>query len=514
MPTPLTRALLPWLLLAAFASALFSFGIGSYPLTDRDEALYSEVARECLDTGDWLTLHWQGKPWFIHAPLAMWVQATGFEVLGVSERTARLPSVLFGVGLVLLTAALGSRLFGRRVGFAAALILATSPLFFIIARMAILDMTFAFFVALSIYLFLRAWDDENPRFYPAFWLATGLATMAKGLWGLVLPAMVCFLYAISDSRRRRLLDWRLHASAVMWAAVVSPWLIVGTIRHGRDFLDPVLVTNTYARLTTSVCEHRGAWWFYLPILAVGLFPWIVLWPTALFRGHGRKGRLLLTWILPALILYSSARTKLPNYLLPLTPAFAIALASGVIGAKRRYAQAAAMPVIGGAIAFGVAAGLRSYDVFPGAGAPVGVLFFIVAAYAVAGLGFASRKDAGMVLSAICLASVLLLIPLGYMNVAHELSPKWIALAARSLAGDGPVMVIYKVSCEDGIYFYSREPFAESPNLAALVDEAKRQRAGYALVLTDPQFREVEKRGLKLQVFTRNRKWIVAKATGP
>ncbi|MCX6375411.1 MAG: glycosyltransferase, partial [Armatimonadetes bacterium] len=91
-----------WFLLAAFALLSFSFKVGSYPLTDRDEALYSEVARECLDTGDWWTLHWQQKPWFIHAPLAMWIQATGFGFLGVSELTARLPSVLFGVALVLL----------------------------------------------------------------------------------------------------------------------------------------------------------------------------------------------------------------------------------------------------------------------------------------------------------------------------------------------------------------------------------------------------------------------------
>ena len=295
---------------------------------------------------------------------------------------------------------------------------------------------------------------------------------------------------------------------------MGAWLIAGTARHGRDFLGPVFITNTYARLTMSVCEHRGPWWFYLPIIAIGLFPWIVLRPTALFQNRGEGSRLLLMWILPPLVLYSSARTKLPNYLLPLMPALAIALGVSIAESKRLGVQAVLMPILGVGIAFGVAAGLRRYQLFTGAGTPVGLMLFIAAAYCVAGIGLLLRREAGIVLTAISLALVLLLLPLGYMRMSDELSPKRIALQARSLAGSGPVFIIHLVSCEDGIYFYSREPFVTAPNLDRLARMLARRRGDHALIVSNEQFRGLCARGLKLRVFARNPQWILAKATGP
>lgn len=513
MPISWKQTTLPWILLTAFALGLFSFRIGSYPLTDRDETLYSEVARECLDTGDWLTLHWQRKPWFIHAPLAMWIEAAGFALLGVSEGTARLPSVLFGTGLVLLTTALGQMLFGRRVGFAAGLILATSPLFFMIARMAILDMTFAFFVTLAVYIFVRASHHENRRLYPAFWLAAGLATLSKGLWGCVLPCMVCFLYAMTGARWHRLLDWRLYLSASAWGVVVLPWLIAGTLRHGREFLSPVLVTNTYARLTSVICEHHGPWWYYLPILVVGFFPWIVLWPSALIRRHGAEGRLLLAWILPALILFSSARTKLPNYILPLSPAIAIALACGVMNSRGRCAQGIALPILGAAIGYGVARGLRDFDVLAEIGSPIPVTVAIAVGYTAAGIALLARRSAAPAISAAFLGVVLLMIPIGYAKVAHELAPKQLALEARSLAGNGPVFTANRVTCQDGIYFYCGEPFRVTPSVVALADEVRRARSDCTVILSAGQLQDVRKTGLRLKVIARNQKWVVAQAVG-
>lgn len=512
MRTFLSRRSIPWFLLAAFALMSFSFKVGSYPLTDRDEALYSEVARECLDTGDWWTLHWQQKPWFIHAPLAMWIQAAGFRFLGVSEFTARLPSVLFGVALVLLTAAFGAMLFDRRTGLMAGWILASCPIFYVIARMAILDMPFAFFITLSIFLFVRAWRRNDYRLYAAFWLAAGLATLCKGLWGLALPLMVSFLYAVTDRDRRRLLDWRLYATMPVWAAVVAPWLVIGTMRHGREFLEPVLVTNTYARLTTSVCTHEGPWWFYLPIILVGLFPWIVLWPGALFRKRDDSGRMLVLWIVPALILYSSARTKLPNYVLPLVPALAIMLAASVADSKRRLAQGIALPLLGIGLAVGVTFGLRAAEGLMPLAVPPSVMVIIVGGYSLAGLALIGSRNAGVAIAAILMNVVLSLIPLGYMKVSSELSPKKIALHARSHAGSAPIMIAYGVSCEDGIYFYAREPFVRENGLHDLARALPSVKGDYLLVLSDAQFSELSRRGLKLRIVDRSRKWILARRT--
>lgn len=291
-----TNKYLYWISLAIIPILALAYKMNSFPLTDHDEALYSGVARELLKHKDWWTLYWNDQPWFIHAPLSMWIQASFFKIFGIAEAVARLHSMFFAVGLVLLTAAFGNLLFGRKTGYIAGLILASSPLFYLIGRMAILDMPLVFFMTLSIYLFVRAWRTQNRRLYPAFWIAAGLATLDKGLWGLVLPGMVCLLYAATDSNRKRLLDPALYVSALGWVAVVGPWFAIETHRWGSQFLEPTLATNTYQRLTTSVCNHSGSWWFYIVIAVIGLFPWIVLWPQSFFKNRGDNSRLLLLWI--------------------------------------------------------------------------------------------------------------------------------------------------------------------------------------------------------------------------
>lgn len=507
------RGYLSWLMLAVFSFIAFTFRLGSYPLTDRDETLYSQVAKELLGHHDWWTLYWQGHPWFIHAPLAMWIEAAVFRTFGVTELTARMSAVFFGVGLVMLTAAFGTLLFNRRVGLFAGLVMVSSPIVFMIARMAILDMPFTFFITLSIFLFVLAWRTRNPKLYPVFWLSLGFATLGKGLWGMALPVMVSFLYAITDKERKRLLDWRLYASAIVWAAVAMPWIIVGAHRHGKDFLEPVFITNTVARLTTSVCEHRGPWWFYLPYIILGLFPWSVLWPRAFFAQKGDNGRLLFLWIVPALILHSSAKTKLPNYMLPFMPAYAIMLAAYIAEARSKTVQGWVLPVIGGLISAGVLFGLRSVKWLPWHPDPVTVIACLVGAYGLAGYGLARLKDRGMVLAAVCLVFVATLIPMTYAKISGELSPKSISRQARAIAGDGPVMVVLGTGCEGGIYYYADAPFVRlgSVNEAVRVLSARKEPA--VMVLDDTRINALTDRGIKFKIINRTHKWILARAIG-
>jgi 4-amino-4-deoxy-L-arabinose transferase-like glycosyltransferase len=345
---------LPWVALGVFTLLVLAFKLGGYPLTDNDETLYSQVAKELLGHKDWWTLYWHNEPWFIHAPLSMWIQAACFKLFGISEISARLNSLVFGIGLVFLTAAFGTRLFNRRTGILAGFILASSPIFFATGRMAILDATLTFFVTLAIFAFVLAWEKNDKRFYPVFWLSAGFATLDKGLWGIVLPCMICFLYAVTSKDRKRLLDPVIYISALAWAAVVMPWFIIETRRHGALFLEPMLSTNTYARLTTAVCNHQGPPYFYLVIIAAGLFPWVFLWPKAFIENRGDAGRLLWLWILPPLVIFTIAKTKLPNYIVPMLPAFAMLIAASVAEAKNRRVQGIA------AISIGVVAAVAAF----------------------------------------------------------------------------------------------------------------------------------------------------------
>ncbi len=506
------RRWLAWLALAVFALIAFSFMIGSYPLTDRDETLYSQVSRELLDHGDWWTLYWQGKPWFIHAPLSMWMQAAMFKAFGVHEWSARLPSVIFGVGLVMLTAALGSFLFNRKTGLYAGLIMVTSPMVYMISRMSILDAPFVFFITLSILLFIIAWRNQDRRLYPAFWLSLGFATLGKGLWGMALPLMIAFLYAITDSKRKQLLDWRIYASAVMWAAVVVPWLAIGAQRHGKDFLDPILVTNTYARLTTSVCSHKGPWWFYLPIAIVGLFPWSVLWARGFFSMKGDNARFFALWIIPAMILHSAARTKLPNYLLPFVPALVVMLAAYIAESKRRLPQAIALPIIGTTLALALIFGVQSAKNISLHINTVATATYMIAVYGIAGIALVRSKDYGVQIAAVGMALILSLIPVACEKAYTEFGPSNIAKEARLAAGTGPVMTLSNTSCEGGIYFYAGKPFIEPENLDGLVRAVSEQKGRYAVVLEHEQMDKLSRR-IPMQEVRRTPKWVLAVPAG-
>ena len=486
--------------------------IGSYPLIDRDETLYSQVARELLDHGDWWTLYLQGKPWFIHAPLSMWMQAAMFRAFGVSEWAARLPSVIFGVGLVMLTAALGAVLYNRRTGLIAGLVMATSPIVYLIARMSILDMPFAFFITLAILLFVLAWRKGDRRLYPAFWLSVGFATLCKGLWGMALPLMVSFLYAVTDKNRRRLLDWRLYASALVWAAVAGPWIVIGAHRHGRDFLDPILVTNTYARMTTSVCNHVGSWWFYLPIIVGGLLPWSVLWARGFFSARGDSGRLLVLWVVPGLLLHSIARTKLPNYVLPFVPALALMLAAHIAETKHKRSQAIALPIIAAVIALGMSFGSRSARDISLHPSPIALTVYMVAAYGLAGIALVRAKDWGMTVAAVCMMLVLTLIPFACARVFLEVGPSLLAREARSIAGSGPVMTISNAPSHDGICFYAGRPFVQPDNVDGLVRALAEQNGTCAIVLDTERMAELARR-VRLREIRRTPRWVLAVAEG-
>ncbi len=157
------------------AAVLFVTGIGVGALWDQDEAKYTQVAREILETGDPITLHVNGRPWFVHPPLYMWLQAVVGAVFGFSEFTARIWSAVFGVVGVYATILIGDVLFGRGPALLAGVVLATMFEYFALSRLAIFDVVLTAFMLLAFYAFLRAVRDRSLR--PEVSAEEGLAAL-------------------------------------------------------------------------------------------------------------------------------------------------------------------------------------------------------------------------------------------------------------------------------------------------------------------------------------------------
>jgi len=316
---------LPLLLLLAAVS--FFLHLGDRPLY-YDEAIYAEVARLAAE-GHWLTLQWNGVPWFEKPPLFIWSTALVFKFFGVSELAARAISGLAGVGVIGVVYLIGARLYGRLAGSVAAIVLLTSPLFLFFSRFGTTDLLLVWFLMLGIYFFLLT--DENPRLWIAVGLAFGLALLVKGTAATVGPLTIL----ASLVAERRLLY--VFKSRSFWCGVLCSiilglsWHIYEIVLHGNEFLSVYLGLHVLRRTQTgAVFGGHQSYGYYLRVLWNGFMPWIVLSPWAIYAR--RKSALVAAVAIPFMT-YSLVQTKFPWYILPVIPPLALMIA-GLLSSKR------------------------------------------------------------------------------------------------------------------------------------------------------------------------------------
>ena len=311
-----------------FAAVLFVTGVGRGSLWDQDEAKYTQIAREILQTGDPITLHVNGRPWFVHPPLYMWLQAAVGALFGFSEVTARIWSVVFGVVGVYATMLLGEMLFGRRPALLGGVVLATTFEYFILSRLAIFDVVLTAFMLLALYAFLKAvrTGERRFRYWAALWVGLGILT--KGPIALLLPGLVTGAYlAIRRISIGGVGRWT--GPALLAGGLGFSWYLLEWSRHGWEFVRIVIGYYTITRFVGVVEGQAGPWWYYAPVFGIGAFPWTAFLLAAI-PYHIRRRRedgslLLLLWIGVTVGFYSLAGTKLPNYVLPAFPFAALAV---------------------------------------------------------------------------------------------------------------------------------------------------------------------------------------------
>jgi 4-amino-4-deoxy-L-arabinose transferase-like glycosyltransferase len=312
------------LLAVALGSLLLNLvGLGASPLWDQDETKYAQVAREILWTGDWLTLHWNGQPWFVHPPLYFWLVAATAKVLGLTEFTARVWSALFGAGAVLLTGLLAQGWFSARAGWLAALVLATTLQWFAQSRLAVFDSVLVFWMLGTLLGFSAGIRGSRGGYLWAFACA-GLGTLTKGPVAALVPGLAALVYLAWRRELGKLRQVPWVAGLAVYTVLGLGWYAAGFLRHGRPFVDSVLGYYTVNRFVGVVENQAGPVWYYVPVLLLGGLPWNsfwVLWPR-LLRGGAEV--MPAVWCAVVFAFFSAAQTKLPNYVLSFYPLAAVA----------------------------------------------------------------------------------------------------------------------------------------------------------------------------------------------
>jgi len=362
------------LLALVFGLLLFA-DLGDTALANPDEGRYAEIPREMVAGDDYVTPRLNGVVYFEKPPLVYWAVAGMLRVFGPAEWAMRAPVALFALAGILLTYAAGRRLHGRNAGLTAAAVLGTSLLYFILSRILLLDMAMAVLMTATLFCFiLGVRESPGPRrrwFFYGLYASAALATLTKGLIGFLLPGAVMFLWLLIFNQWRRLRPLHLPSGVLLFLAIAAPWHVLVAQRN-PEWASFYFVREHWERFTTTTHERTAPWWFFGPILLVGLFPWTgCLWgalrhglaggqfdglpPSPSLRRVGRAGpfgRLracwarrrenadawfLVTWAAFVILFFSKSQSKLIPYILPMFPPLAVLIGAWLAGVWREGA---------------------------------------------------------------------------------------------------------------------------------------------------------------------------------
>jgi hypothetical protein len=347
-----------WLLLIA-AVVFFGCIVSPPGLMDDVDASHGQLAENMLRAHDWVIPHLDGVPYVEKAPLPYWLIAVSYLFLGVHDWAARIPFAMGAILLCWITALYGRWAFGKTAGFLSGLMLATCIGLFLFTRILIPDVLLTLCITVAFWSLQRALNEDAQEIHTRRWvvlLAGSMATgvMLKGFIAVVLPVGGGLLYlAITRQLWSRHTWKRLHPGigAFVFLLIAAPWHVLATFR-----MPPYFAFTFHS----GPGEYHGFFWFYfmnehvlrflglryphdyntVPRLAfwllnlVWLFPWSFYLPAALksnYRPSDRAGRtrlMALCWS-GFLLLFFTFSTTQEYYSMPLYPALALLLASGL-----------------------------------------------------------------------------------------------------------------------------------------------------------------------------------------
>jgi 4-amino-4-deoxy-L-arabinose transferase-like glycosyltransferase len=321
--------------LFAACTALWLISLGFRGLYNPDEGRYAEISREMLASGDWVIPHLNGLVYIEKPPLQYWATALSEAAFGQNAWAARLYTGLCALATVYVIWALVRREWGEAAATRAAIMLGSSLWFLLLGHQLTLDMSLTLFMTLTFAGFCNAQRSEQWRGWMLLsWAGIAAAFMTKGLIAGVLPLFTLIGYA---ALQRDFAPWRrllLVRGAALFAVLCLPWLIL--IQHRLPpFFQFFFVREHFQRFLTKIENRYQPWWYFIPILLVGILPWLLPALRSLSRdwraGVARPGfdlrRFGWIWCVVIFVFFSASDSKLSTYILPMFPVLALLMAT-------------------------------------------------------------------------------------------------------------------------------------------------------------------------------------------
>ncbi|OKH20012.1 ArnT family glycosyltransferase [[Limnothrix rosea] IAM M-220] len=364
--SPLTIHILTAIALSFLGGLAFLWRLGSVGLVDETEPMFAEAARQMLVTGDWITPYYNDVTRFDKPPLVYWLMAIAYKVVGTNAWGARLPSALAAIALMVMIFMV-LRTYGfstaaateqpdqpktqQKLWLAALLgsaLIALNLQTIVWARTGVSDMLLNACIGSSLVCFFWGYGSggrplnrwlPNP-WYLAAYASLGLAVLAKGPVGLVLPGLTIMVFLIYLGRFWSVfLEAKPWIGALVFAGITLPWYVLVILRNGQAYLDTFFGYHNYERFTGVVNGHAAPVYFYIPVVLIGFIPWSLYLPAAIARLKLHKisewrdqprsahlGIFATAWFATVFGFFTIAVTKLPSYTIPLLPAGSILVA--------------------------------------------------------------------------------------------------------------------------------------------------------------------------------------------
>ncbi len=325
-----------WLL--GMGLLLIGTGLGLRDPWAPDEPRFALVAQDMLRSGEWLFPRVGGDLYADKPPLFFWLIASATAATGSLRIGFLLPSLLAGLGTVMLVYDLMRRASGREVGLATGFVLLLTFQFVWQARQAQIDAVLCFFTTLSLYGLLRHLCLGPARgWFLAGWAAAGLGVITKGVG--FLPLLVLLPFAVLVRRRWRAAVPRIGAlgvaGAVAMLIAIGAWLVPMMVASaaGGDLLayrNEILFRQTVTRYADAWHHHAPVYYYFVEIIPlfwlplIALVPW--LWPRwrEALRGRSTLVAVLLAWVVIVVLFFTASAGKRTLYILPAVPALAMA----------------------------------------------------------------------------------------------------------------------------------------------------------------------------------------------
>lgn len=315
--------------LLIICSFFLFFRLGERAFYSKDEGRYAEIPREMVVSGDYITPHLNYVHYFEKPALSYWLTAASYILFGENEGAARFPVALLGLLTIMGTYLFGAAILNKQAGFVSALILLMTPGLFLVSRFLVIDGPFTFFCTVSLFLFWIGYIKDRTPILLASYACMGAAVLTKGLIGVVLPALIVGVYMVCTREFGMLKKMRLGWGIPVFLAVTAPWFVLVSVKN-PSFFNFFFIREHFQRYLTNVAGREEPAYYFLIIGAAFFTPWTFFVPAAVKQAFTEKNLTLKksliflnVWWMVIIVFFSLSKSKLPPYILPMTPPLAL-----------------------------------------------------------------------------------------------------------------------------------------------------------------------------------------------